>query len=168
MRALGQPPEGELAPTPDLVAEAWCNELLSGYTVNPAQILGQASIASDSRQLVVIRDVFASTICPHHLLPAFGRADVAYLPDGHIAGLGAVVRTLHAITRRLILQESAGNEMADALMTELGAAAAACRLRMTHTCLALRGAREPATVETLALAGTFRNADRDLVLGALG
>jgi GTP cyclohydrolase I len=176
LRALGYDPDGQLAATPALVAEAWCDELLDGTDRDPAAILRAGAMpiagALDTHGgLVVLRDLAVTSMCPHHLLPSHGWADVVYLPGEQLAGFGAVAQALRALTRRLTLQEQAGGEMARALVAALGARGAACRLRLRHSCLIARGAREPAAIaETLALAGTFTAAgpDRELALGALG
>ncbi len=172
LEAIRHEPTGELAQTPALVAEAWCTDLLQGYGEDPDAILRDGSIdAAAGTGLVTLRSLDVVTMCPHHLLPAHGTAVVSYLPGTRIAGFGAIARALRAITRRFSLQEQAGATMAEALVSSLGATGAACRLRLAHTCLITRGAREPnAIIEPLAVAGCFAAAgpDRDLLLGALG
>lgn len=166
LKAIGHEPIGDLAETPELVAEAWCNDLLAGHDEDPAAILRDGSIPHEGDAgLVALKSLAVTTICPHHLLPAHGTADIAYLPGDRVAGFGAIARALRAATRRLTLQETAGATVARLIVDELGARGAACRLRLSHTCLIARGARETgAVVETLALAG----GERDLVLRALG
>jgi GTP cyclohydrolase I len=173
LRALGHEATGALADTPRLVAEAWCDELLDGYSADPAATLREASLPLEAgaRGLVALRQLEVSTICPHHLLPAHGRGDVFYLPGDRVAGFGGISRALAACTRRLVIQEQAGADMARHLVEALGARAAACRLVLTHTCLLARGARErSAVVETLALAGAFvePGSERELLLSMLG
>jgi GTP cyclohydrolase I len=170
--ALGHSPTGELAHTGELVAEAWCSELLSGQGLDPGAILREGAIEAAGVGPVLLRDLVVTTMCPHHLMPAHGRGDVLYLPGGKVAGLGAIARALIATTRKLTLQERAGSELADALCDALGARAAAVRLRLTHTCLVARGARESAAVvETLSFAGAFaadgNKEDRALALAML-
>ena len=170
--ALGHPAEGERAQTPELVVQAWSRELLSGYARDPAQILREAAIARDGKEQewVVLRDLEVVTMCPHHLLPAHGRADVVYRPGPRLVGFGAVARALDALGRRLTLQETLGRSLTALLEQELGAEGALCRLRMTHTCLVTRGARQHgALVETLAFAGSFaQEPERQSALAALG
>jgi len=177
LRALGHEPEGELADTGKRVADAWFDELLSGHQLDAGAILRDGAVAatedgdeSPDGGLVVLRDLAVAVMCPHHLLPAFGRADVLYMPTTKVAGLGAIAHALRALTRRLVLQEHAGACMADLLIDELDARGAGCRLRLTHTCLVTRGARESeALTETVALRGSFQEQgdDRDLALAAL-
>jgi len=161
LKALGYVPEGDLADTGRLVAQAWAEDLLDGATVDPVALLSRGAVPSgdtDRGGLVVLRDLAVMTMCPHHLMPALGRGDVIYRPGERVAGFGAVVRALRACTRRLTLQERAGAQLCEALVEGLGAQGALCRLRMTHSCLSARGVREAgAEIETLALAGTFRD-----------
>lgn len=155
LRALGHAPEGELADTAALVADAWCSELLVGYEDDGRVSLAAGALETSSRDAVFVRSIDAAMMCPHHLLPSHGVADVLYLPNGKVVGFGAVVRLVRTFTRRLILQEVAGRSIAEALLDGLGARGALVRLRMTHTCLSIRGASTAsARVETVALAGT--------------
>lgn len=172
LRALGHEPTGELADTPRLVAAAWSGELLDGYDIDPAEVLrdGAVDLGSEHPGLVVLRNLTATTMCPHHLLPAHGSATVAYLPRRKVAGFGAIAMALRARTRRLTFQEQAGEEMAALLVEHLDARGAYCQLRLSHGCLVARGTREAdAVVESVALAGTFAEPgpDRDLALTAL-
>lgn len=170
LRAIGHEPAGELSGTGERVAEAWQNDLLSGYRVDPAAVLREGSIelsASGPAEsgLVALRDLSVMTMCPHHLLPAFGTCTVAYLPQQRVAGLGTIAQVVDAYSRRLALQEQIGSAIADLLVHELQAKGALCKMSLTHTCLALRGEKkEGAVIETLNLAGSFRPSgpDRDL------
>jgi len=174
LRALGQQVEGELAHTPEQVAQAWCEELLDGYGVDAAALLREGSLPTtvdDRANLVVLRDLPLTIICPHHLLPASGHSTIIYRPNQRLAGFGTIARVLAARARRLTLQERVGVEVAELLVEQLGARGALCQLRMVHTCLAARGPRQTsAVVETLALAGSFQEPgpDRDLALATLG
>lgn len=173
LRALGYAAEGELAPTPALVAEAWSRDLLAGAADDPAAVLRAGAVASgaaDRGGLVVLRDLAVTTMCPHHLLPAHGAALVAYLPGDQVAGFGAISRAVAAATRRLTLQERATGEIARALIDGLGARGALCRLELVHTCMVARGSRDSgARIESVALEGSFAEAgpDRDLALTLL-
>lgn len=171
LRALGHSIEGELADTAQLVTDAWCDELLSGYRDEPIALLREATIPAASDDAVLVRGIDVGMMCPHHLLPSHGHADVLYLPSGRVAGFGAIARVVSAHTRRLVLQEEAGRAIAGSLIEGLGARGALVRLRLVHTCFAIRGAAQPsATIETLSLAGTTARpgSDRDLALAMLG
>lgn len=156
--ALGVPAgDPELQGTPERVAHAFIDELLDGYSVDPAALLADA-LASESRGLVAVRGVAFASVCPHHLLPSVGRASVAYLPGGRLVGLGVIARLVDAYAHRLVLQETLGQQIADALETHLGARAAGVTLDATHTCLAARGERQPdARVVTHSFAGAWRD-----------
>ena len=173
LRALGHEAQGELAQTPGLVAQAWTEELLSGYKLDPARILREGAVPIEPGQgsIVALRGLAVSTVCPHHLLPAHGDATVIYLPDDRVAGFGAIARALDALTRRLTFQERAGTAMAKLVVAELGARGALCSLRLAHTCLQARGPRQAAAlVDSVAFAGCFAEPgpDREAALCVLG
>ncbi len=175
LRAIGQDPDRdtELAGTPARVAEAWANDLIDGYDVDvPRLLTGESSPApGGAAGIITVRGLAISTMCPHHLLPARGTATVVYLPGTRIAGIGTLARLVDAYAHRLALQEAIGAKVAAALVEHLGARGAACQIALSHSCLASRGERQTAaSVETLALAGSFEPAgpDRDLALAALG
>lgn len=170
LRALGFEPTGELAGTGDRVAEAFANDLLSGYASDPDAILAAGSIdlGPPPHPLVAIRRIGVSIVCPHHLMPAHGFGTVAFLPDRRTAGLGTIAQAVQAHTRRLVLQEHVGREIAATVVRALGARGALCQLRLQHTCLVARGEREgAAVVETISLDGSFAGEDRALGLAAL-
>jgi GTP cyclohydrolase I len=175
LQAMGRDPdrEAELAGTPARVAEAWATELIDGYEVDvPRLLAGESSPApAGAAEIVVVRGLAISTMCPHHLMPARGTATVLYLPGTRITGIGTLARLVDAYAHRLALQEVIGANVASALVEHLGARGAACKISLSHSCLASRGERQSAaTVETLALSGTFDGAgpDRDLAVAALG
>ena len=161
LRALGHEPVGELAQTGQLVAEAWANDLLMGYRHDPLEMLRQGSIATANRQpqeFVALRKIAISTMCPHHLLPAHGHADLLYLPQHHIAGFGTLTRAVAMSARRFALQEQLTHTIAELVCEALDATGALCRLRLQHGCMMARGARETETyVETLAFSGALQS-----------
>jgi GTP cyclohydrolase I len=171
--ALGHPIEGELVGTPERVAAAWADELLGGYAHDPEAIAREGAIDAGAARggLVVLRELSVTTMCPHHLLPAEGRATVAFLTRERVLGLGTVAQVVHACSRRLVLQEALGASIADALARGLDAEGVLVKLTMRHACLRLRGERErEASVETLSLAGAFAEPGspaRALALAAL-
>ena len=143
LTALGHAPasDPELATTGRRVAEAFHQELLSGYRMDPSEILSD-TCASQSEDLVVLTGITTTAICPHHLLPASGVAHVAYLPDGKLAGLGALARLVQCFARRLVLQEKLARDVANALVEYLGAKAAGCVVELEPTCMIARGCRQ--------------------------
>jgi GTP cyclohydrolase I len=162
--ALGYESTGELVGTPARVAEAWVRELTVGERHDPATPLldGRIPCGPDSGP-VVLHGLAVATMCPHHLLPSHGRASVGYFPSEHIAGLGAMQQALELASRRLVLQESLGELVAESLVRGLGARGAFCRLELVHTCFVVRGERaHGSTVESLALRGSCLTSDRTL------
>ncbi len=169
LRALGHEPIGDLAGTGERVADAWADDLLEGDSIDAGALLREGSIDAEESDpgLVVVRDLSVSTMCPHHLLPALGVAMVAYLPGPRIAGIGTLAHVVDVLSRRLTLQERIGAQVVDAVMEELGAKAALCRLALSHACLSARGERKAnAIVETVSVAGSFAagGVDRDLAV----
>lgn len=173
LRALGQELTGDLLGTGERVADAWADDLLEGESIDAAAVLREGTLDASAAGtgLVVVRDLAVTTVCPHHLMPAHGLGLVAYLPDRRIAGIGTIAHVVDALSRRLTLQERIGAQVAELLVSELGARGALCKLSLTHTCLVARGERKAGTVvDTLAMAGTFAeaSADRALAFAALG
>jgi GTP cyclohydrolase IA len=162
--ALGYEVEGELVGTAARVAEAWVQELTVGERRDPTAPLVEGRIACGPETgPVVLHGLSVATMCPHHLLPSHGRASVGYFPNEHIAGLGALQQALELASRRLVLQESLGELVAESLVRGLGARGAFCRLELVHTCFVVRGERaHGSTVESLALRGSCLEADREL------
>jgi GTP cyclohydrolase IA len=168
LQALGRDPdhEPELVGTGARVADAYADEMLSGYGVDVDALLSQNVFAGRS-ELVVVRDIPVTTTCPHHLMPAIGVASVAFAPDEHLVGVGIVAQVLDAYARRLALQEQIGDRTVAAFQKHLAPRWAACRITLSHACMTARGERSHgARVETLALAGG--DVDEGVVYSTLG
>jgi GTP cyclohydrolase I len=163
LRALGHDPDRnpELAATPARTVEALHDDLLRGHRVDPSELLAAGELASGHTEgIVVVRDLAVASVCPHHLLPAHGRATVAYLPGRRLLGIGAIAELVDAFARRLTLQETIGRAVVEALLAHGGARGAMCRLELTHTCLCARGPRQAAAVvRSLTLGGELDGAD---------
>lgn len=142
LRALGRSAdrEPELAQTPALVASAWADELLAGYAMDPAAILADG-LSTTHSELVGLRDIETTTMCPHHLMPARGVVHVVYATGERLVGLGALSRLVTCFARRLILQETLVQSVADALVEHLGARGAGCVAALSPACLTARGER---------------------------
>jgi len=157
LRALGRDPrlEPELADTPKRVAEAFADELLTGYAIDLGALLREGSPPTKaSSGIVVVRDIAVATVCPHHLLSSLGHATVAYRPGQRVLGLGTIARLVDACSRRLALQEQIGEQVVEALVELGGARGAFCQITLRHSCLSARGSRKAdATVRTQASAG---------------
>ena len=168
LRALGRDPERhpELAGTPDRVATAWADELLAGYAVD-VDALVAPNVFPGTTELVVVRAVPITTMCPHHLLPSTGEATVAFAPHEHLVGVGTVAAVVDAFARRLAMQETLGEHVAHTLHEHLAPRWVACRVVLAHACMTARGERaHGARVETLALHGV--EVDIEEVHAALG
>lgn len=141
LAAVGAP-EGdpELKGTGARVAEAFANDLLSGYDLDPAAILSDRA-SSHAPGLVLVTSVATTTMCPHHLLPASGVTHVGYWPSEGVVGLGAIARLVDCYSRRFALQEDLGQQIADALVTHLGARAAGAVVDLSPACMTARGDR---------------------------
>lgn len=143
----------DLTGTPGRVARVWSEEFLSGFAMDPAQILGDPVEGEGESALVVVHGIPYHGLCPHHLLPYSGTATVAYLPSTRLAGFGRLADLVTCFTRRLTLQERACNDVADALMLHLGARGAGCVMRGRHTCLSIPDNRHAAEVVTSSVRG---------------
>ncbi len=147
----------ELRDTPARVARAFREELLDGYRCDPRDVLLE-TLPSASEALVAITHVAYSSVCPHHMLPSTGLAHVGYLPGGRIVGLGGIVRLIEVCAHRMVLQETLGQRIADALVEHLGARAAGVVLDASHTCMIARGERQHGSrVVTQSFSGAWRH-----------
>ncbi|NLY95513.1 MAG: GTP cyclohydrolase [Myxococcales bacterium] len=170
LRALDLPTEGdpELVGTGMRVAKAFAEELLSGYAMDPREILA-SDTSTRAPGIVVLKHVETTAVCPHHLLPAHGTVTLGYLPGDRVAGLGALARLVQCRARRLVLQEDLGQTLADDLVALLGAKAAGCVVALEPTCVTARGARaHGAEARTLAFAGEATDAFRTEFLALAG
>ncbi|MBN2340148.1 MAG: GTP cyclohydrolase I [Deltaproteobacteria bacterium] len=145
LRGIGRSPGTfpELLDTPVRAADMWMDDLLDGYEWEPKVILEGGLPAANNRGMVVIRDIFFHSICPHHLLPSHGVAHVAYMPGDQIVGFSKISRLVDCFAHRLTLQETIVKEVCDALMTHLGARGAACVIDAEQFCMIVRGVRKP-------------------------
>ncbi len=146
----------EFMDTPVNTAQMWLDEILDGYNWSPDKILSGGTLAASNTGLVVVRDMFFHSTCPHHLLPYHGIAHVGYVPGDRIVGLSKIARLVDCFAHRLILQEEMGQSVADALVTHLGAKGAACVLDTEQLCMVIRGVRKQgARAVTVSYAGTL-------------
>jgi GTP cyclohydrolase IA len=165
LRAAGLKVEGDLARTPERVAEAWATDFLDGYCRAPELELGELHPAPDAGLVCVTGLDFHST-CPHHLLPYRGLAHLAYLPargaGAKVAGFSRLAALVDALAHRLVLQEALAHQIATSLQRGTGARGAGCVLEAEQTCLSCR-AEEKVRARTVASAFTGILArDRDL------
>jgi GTP cyclohydrolase IA len=162
LRALDLPIAGdpEVVGTGTRVARAFAEELLSGYRMDPREILS-SDTSTRATGVVVLAGIATTAVCPHHLLPAHGMVSLGYLPGERVAGLGALARLVQCRARRLVLQEDLGQSLVDDLVELLGARAAGCIVSLEPTCVTSRGARaHGAVAKTCTFAGEATEAFR--------
>lgn len=155
LEAIGEDPQREgLLDTPARVARMY-EEICGGMQQDAAEHLSTTFEASEAG-MVVERDIPFYSLCEHHLLPFFGRAHIAYLPSGRVAGLSKLARTVEVFARRLQLQERLSAQVADALMEHLGAKGVIVMMEAEHMCMSMRGVCKPGTqTVTLVKRGAF-------------
>ena len=145
---LGEDPQREgLLKTPERVAKA-LQFLTHGYDIKPDEILRSAMFKEDYSQMVVVKDIEVYSMCEHHMLPFFGKAHVAYIPNGHIVGLSKIPRVVDAFARRLQVQERLTNEIRDCIQETLNPAGVAVVIECQHLCMAMRGIQKQNSVTT--------------------
>jgi len=156
LEALGENPSRDgLRKTPERVAKA-LQYLTHGYDLDASQILRGAMFEEDYSQMVVVKDIEVFSLCEHHLLPFFGKAHVAYIPNGHIVGLSKIPRVVDAFARRLQVQERLTNEIRDCIQDTLKPAGVAVVIECKHLCMSMRGVQKQNSVTTTsAFTGEF-------------
>ncbi|HEY6056686.1 MAG TPA: GTP cyclohydrolase I FolE, partial [Candidatus Limnocylindrales bacterium] len=158
---IGEEPDRPgLVGTPERVHRMY-RELTAGYHVDPARLINGAVFEVGYSEMVVVKEIPFYSLCEHHLLPFFGTAAVAYIPDGRVIGLSKIPRIVEMYARRLQVQERLTQQVADFLMDKLVPKGVGVVLEATHLCSVMRGVRKPGTVMTTAsVLGIFRRDDR--------
>ena len=158
LSALGEDPSREgLAKTPERV-ESSLRWLTQGYRMTMADAIGEAVFEETHQSMIMVRDIELYSLCEHHLLPFFGRAHVAYIPEGKILGLSKVARVVDVFARRLQVQERLTDQIADAIMDTLRPAGVGVVIEAAHLCMMLRGVeKQNSRTVTSALRGIFRD-----------
>ncbi len=130
--------------------------LTEGYGVDPKEILCSALFHEDYRQMVLVKDIEVYSMCEHHLLPFFGKAHVAYIPDGKITGLSKIARVVDVFSRRLQVQERLTVEIRDCIQEALSPMGVAVVIEAQHLCMMMRGVQKQNSVTTTsAFTGIF-------------
>ncbi len=157
LEAIGEDPAREgLLKTPSRVAKAYA-ELTAGYRVDPEALINDAIFTVHYDEMVVVRDIHFYSLCEHHLLPFYGHAHVAYIPNGKVIGLSKIPRIVEMYARRLQVQERMTVEIADLLDEHLRPAGVAVVAEAMHLCSVMRGVRkENASMVTSAMRGVFK------------
>jgi GTP cyclohydrolase I len=145
-----------LLDTPDRVAKMY-DEIFAGYGQCPGQILATGFDEEQHEEMVVVKDIPFYSHCEHHMVPFFGVAHVAYIPQGRVVGISKLARLVECYARRLQIQERMSSNIADDIMSYLDAKGAAVIIEAEHLCMTMRGVRKPgAKTTTSAMRGVFR------------
>src|SRR5450631_3124921 len=157
LQDLGEDSEREgLVKTPERVAKA-LQFLTHGYDLDPAQILRSAMFKEEYQQMVIVKDIEIYSLCEHHLLPFFGKAHVAYIPNGHIVGLSKIPRVVDAYARRLQVQERLTVEIRNCIEETLRPLGVAVVIEAQHLCMIMRGVQKQHSIATTsAFTGEFQ------------
>jgi len=155
---IGENPDREgIIKTPERAAKA-LQYLTHGYDLDAAEILRSAMFKEDYSQMVIVKDIEVYSLCEHHLLPFFGKAHIAYIPNGHIVGLSKIPRVVDVFARRLQVQERLTNEIRDCIQETLNPAGVAVVIECKHMCMSMRGIQKQNSVTTTsAFTGAFGN-----------
>lgn len=139
LKDIGEDPDREgLLKTPERVAKA-LQYLTHGYDLKPDEILKSAMFTEEYSQMVLVKDIEVYSMCEHHLLPFFGKAHVAYIPNGKVVGLSKIPRVVDAYARRLQVQERLTNEIRDCIQDTLSPLGVAVVIECKHMCMSMRG-----------------------------
>ena len=136
-----------LEKTPERAAKAM-QYLTHGYGLDPLEILKSALFTEDHKQMIVVKDIEVYSMCEHHMLPFFGKAHIAYIPDGKIVGLSKIPRVVDAFSRRMQVQERLTDEIKNCIQTALNPLGVAVVIEAQHMCMCMRGIQKQNSVTT--------------------
>ena len=157
INGVGEDPDRDgLLKTPVRAAKAM-QFLTQGYAMDAENILRSAMFAEDYSEMVIVKDIEFYSLCEHHLLPFFGKAHVAYIPDGYIVGLSKIPRVIEVFSRRLQVQERLTDQVLQAIHTTLNPLGVAVVIEARHMCMMMRGVQKQSSVTTTsAFTGAFK------------
>jgi GTP cyclohydrolase IA len=145
---LGENPDREgLLKTPERVAKAM-QYLTQGYEIDPRAILESAKFTEQVSEMIIVKDIEIYSMCEHHMLPFFGKAHVAYIPNGYITGLSKIARVVDAFARRLQVQERLTTQILNAIKETLDPIGVAVVIEASHLCMMMRGVGKQNSVTT--------------------
>ncbi len=156
LHLIGEDPECEgLQLTPIRVARS-IQFLTQGYEMDGAAILNSAKFKEDYKQMVIVKDIELYSMCEHHMLPFYGKAHVAYIPNGYITGLSKIARVVESYARRLQVQERLTVQIRDCIQNTLNPLGVAVVIEASHMCMQIRGVQKQNSVTTTsAFTGAF-------------
>lgn len=157
---IGEDPNREgLLKTPERVAKS-LQYLTHGYDINPDDLIQQAIFHEEYSEMVIVKDIEVYSMCEHHMLPFFGKAHIAYIPDGKIVGLSKIPRVVDAYSRRLQVQERLTIEIRDCIQRTLNPKGVAVVIECAHMCMQMRGVqKQNSTTTSSAFTGLFLKND---------
>lgn len=145
-----------LLATPERAAKAF-SYLTQGYQQNLEEITNNAIFPTDNNELILVKNIEFYSLCEHHLLPFYGKAHVAYLPDSKVIGLSKMARIVDMFARRLQIQENLTKQVATAVMDMTGAKGVAVVMDAAHMCMMMRGVnKQCASTRSVAFLGEFK------------
>ena len=148
LRLLGEDVNREgLQKTPERVAKAM-QFFTQGYHLDPPAILKSAMFKQDYKEMVIVKDIEIYSLCEHHLVPFFGKAHIAYIPDGYIVGLSKIPRVVDAFARRLQVQEQLTTQIKECIQNTLNPLGVAVVIETQHLCMSMRGVQKQNSVTT--------------------
>ena len=161
LELIGENPSREgLIKTPERVAKAM-GFLTHGYEMNATEILESAMFSENYSQMVLVKEIEFYSLCEHHLLPFFGKANIAYIPDGNIVGLSKLPRVVNVFSRRLQVQERLTNEIRDCIQDTLKPKGVAVVMDARHLCMQMRGVEKQSSLTTTsAFSGVFLESEK--------
>ncbi len=161
LRNIGEDPEREgLLKTPNRVARM-LDELTAGYHTDPIALINGAVFDVDYDEMVVVKDIDFHSMCEHHMLPFYGKAHVAYIPDGKVVGLSKIPRIVEMFARRLQIQEQMTSQIANFIQETLEPRGVAVVVEGAHMCAMMRGVKKANTkMTTSKMLGAFREDDK--------
>jgi GTP cyclohydrolase I len=158
IESTGEDPEREgLLKTPERVSKAM-QYITQGYQMNAREVLESAKFHESYSEMVIVKDIELYSLCEHHMLPFFGKAHIAYIPNGWITGLSKLARVVDVFARRLQVQERMTHQILDAIQESLNPLGVAVVIEAQHLCMMMRGVQKQNSVTTTsAFSGEFEN-----------